>query len=294
MKHIKHILIILLLFLYSGKGISQSASIVLKADYKDSAIVYQDEPLLLTVSLTNPMAEENANWNMAADRRLNTLEALLRENKITEEEYNTEKKLLEAGKKKVETIVVGTRGKSWSSMVQWEMISKSNGRAQQVQVKSMLIPATDDIAELNETGYVTAYFGIGPEEMKKIKPGTYEIVSTVEKDKSQPIVLKIRNESMPSSVTDSEAGLIKSGRYYWHTGDADKGMMYADKLLQKNPTSIDALSLKGDLYTVKEDNQEALKYYRKALQEFYKQNPDESESPEYLIVMIGLLQEVQE
>ena len=80
--------------------------------------------------------------------------------------------------------------------------------------------------------------------------------------------------------------LLKLGQYCWHAEDVVKGMSYAEKILKKNPVSLDGLSLKGDLQVLSSSYAPALESYKQALKEYYKQNGTGAEPPEYLLNMI--------
>lgn len=275
--------------LFSMKATSQSITITLKANYSNAVSVYQDEPLLFTVSVSNQEAMENKRWNNAADRRLNEIGELLKENKISREDFEKEKEKLVAAKREVNSHIIGAAGKPWSSILTWKLINVNNGEFVPLKVRSMVNPSTDEIAVLNDKNFYQAFFGIDAEEMKKIPAGTYQVVVEIDNNKSEPAGMMIKNESMPALIAESEEKLLKVGQYYWHAGEAMKGMMYADKLLQKNPVSVDGLSLKGDLQVHSNLFQPALESYSKALKEFYKQNPGITEPPEYLVGMIEWL-----
>lgn len=275
--------------LFSIKATSQYITITLKANYSNAVSVYHDEPLLLTVSLTNQEAMENKRWNNAADRRLNEMGELLKENKISREDFEKEKEKLVAAKREVNSHTIGAAGKPWSSILTWKLINVNNGEFVPLKVRSMVNPSSDEIAVLNDKNFYQAFFGIDAEEMKKIPAGTYQVVVEIDNNKSEPTVMMIKNESMPALIAGSEEMLLKIGQYYWHAGDAMQGMIYADKLLQKNPVSVEGLSLKGDLQVHSNLFQPALESYSKALKEFYKQNPVHAEPPEYLLGMIEWL-----
>ncbi len=289
MKQIIYKLCLFVVIMLSINAASQPITITIKANYSNTVTIYHDEPLLLTVSLTNKVAQENSRWNRAADRRLNELEELLKENKITREAYDKERNTLLGGKRSLEFATVGKMGKPWSSMIKWKLINTNSGTEEMLNVKKMVNPSSEDVAVLNDKGYYTAYFGLDADEMKKIAAGSYEIIAETENEKSKPVVMTLKNETMPAAIAGNEEMLLKNGQYYWHAGDAERGMSYADKLLQKNPASVNGLSLKGDLQVMSNSYLQALDSYNMALKEFYKQNPGLTEPPEYLLGMIEWL-----
>jgi tetratricopeptide (TPR) repeat protein len=102
----------------------------------------------------------------------------------------------------------------------------------------------------------------------------------------------IKNESMPPAIANSDEMLLKAGQYCRHADDTTGGMKYADKLLQKNSNSIDGLSLKGDLQLLNNAYSPALELYKKALEEYYRQNGNRAEPPEYLLAMIEFAKKI--
>jgi tetratricopeptide (TPR) repeat protein len=289
MKQIIYKLCLFVVIMLSINAASQPITITIKANYSNTVTIYHDEPLLLTVSLTNKEAQENSRWNKAADRRLNELEDLLKENKISKEVYDKERNALLGGKRSLEFATVGEMGKPWSSMIKWKLINTNSGTEDKLNVRKMVNPSSEDVAVLNDKGYYTAYFGLDVEEMKKIAAGTYEIIAEIENEKSKPVEVTLKNETMPAAIAGNEEMLLKNGQYYWHAGDVEQGMSYANKLLKRNPASVDGLSLKGDLQVMTNSYQPALESYNMALKEFYKQNPGLTEPPEYLLGMIEWL-----
>lgn len=278
--------LLLLFFVFIKTSAQQPYTVTLRVNYNAEAKLYHNEPVLFTVSVTNKEAQENRRWNKAADRRLNELEELLKANKISREDYDKEKKKLTDGKKEISSVTIGSSNKSWSSMVTWKAANTKNGEEITLTVKTLPNPSTENIAVLNENGYYQAYFGIDPDDMKKLTDGEYDITVIIEGESSEPVHLQVKKENMSATVANSEDMLLKTGQYYWHSGDSKKTMQYADMILAKNPASVDGLSLKADALLMTKSYQPALDTYNKALKEFYKQNPGISELPEYLLEMI--------
>jgi hypothetical protein len=272
--------------LFSVKMTAQPITVTLTANYSRDVKIYHDEPLLLVVSVTNQEAQENSRWNKAADRRLTELEELLKENKISREDYDKEKKKLTDWKKEISSVTIGSPQKAWPSMISWKAVNTKSGEEAALTVKILPNPSTEMVAVLNEKGYYQAYFGIGPGEVKKLPDGEFDITAIIEAESSEPVHLQIQKANMPLIIANSEAMLLKTGQYYWHNENGVMAVQYADKILAKNPASLDALSLKGDGQVQQKLYQPALETYKKATAEYYKQNGAGSEPPEYLLTMI--------
>lgn len=285
---INRLLTIAVLF-FSAKMTAQPITVTLTGNYSNDVKVYHDEPLLLVVSVTNQEAQENSRWNKAADRRLNELEELLKAGKIKQEDYDREKAKLNAGKKTISSVTIGSAEKPWASLISWKMMDTKSGTETPLAPKMMVNPSSEEVAVLNEKGYYSAYFGIDAAEIKSKPAGVYELTASVEGEKSEKLRLEISNVIAPAIIAVSEAMLLKLGQYYWHFGNAEKTIEYAGKILAKNPSSIDGLSLKGDGQVLQKSYQPALETYKKAVKEYYKQNGVNSEPPEYLTTMIDYI-----
>ena len=265
----------------------QPVTVTLRLNYSTVVRLYHDEPLLLTVAVTNQEAQENSRWNKAADRRLNELEELLKTNKISKEDYDKGKAALTAGKKNISSTTLGTAADPWSQLVKWKMAGINSGVEIMLPVKPLLNPSSEAVAILDERGYYVSYFGISPEEMKGLPGGTYNITATVGTESSEIAILGLKNENAPPAIAESAEMLLKAGQYYWHSNDAGKAILYADRILVKNPVSLDGLSLKGDGQVLQQSYQPALETFNKAVKEYYKQNGTGAEPPEYLLDTIG-------
>lgn len=275
--------------LFSAKMTAQQITVTLTGNYSSDLKIYHDVPLLLVVSVTNQEAQENSRWNKAADRRLNELEELLKAGKIKQEDYDKEKAKLVAGKKNISSVSIGSADKPWSSLISWRMVDTKSGRETTLVPKMMINPSTEDVAVLNEKGYYTAYFGIDADVIMSKPAGLFELTASMEGEKSEKLRLEISNETTPAIVVSSEAMLLRLGQYQWHTGNGGKAIEFADRILAKNPSSLDGLSLKGDGQVLQKSYQAALETYKKAAAAYYKQNGAGAEPPEYLLQMIDFV-----
>src|SRR5688572_15499538 len=134
--------VFLLAMLLSLNAYTQSLAIVLRLNDENEARVYHDEPLLMSLSITNQLAQENNRWNKAADRRLKELEELIREKKISQEDYDKEKNDLLNAKRPVAVITVGDAGTPWPSLVKWKIINNTNGADIVYTIRKMPNPSS--------------------------------------------------------------------------------------------------------------------------------------------------------
>ena len=283
-----YLLFALFLFSFNLRA-QQPYALTLQLNNNEAVNVYHDEPVLVTVSVSNKEARENSRLNRGANRRLRELDELLAANKISVDSYDKEKKQLNADKRTIGLVTIGKSSRPWYLLLTWKLTNESTGKALPLKLIPMTNPLAEGVAVLDEKGFYLAYFGLAPEELKQIPGGKYLLITSLEGKNSEPVNLDLSNEDMPGSVANGEEILLREGRYYWHTNEPLKAKSYADKMLQKNPNSIDALSLMGDIQILDRAYQPALDSYNKALKEFYRLNPGIGEEPGYLLGSISWL-----
>lgn len=157
----------------------------------------------------------------------------------------------------------------------------------QLPVTLLKRPSTEGKAVLDGEGYYIACYGIAPGDLKSVPPGTYTIECIINDFPSSTVLLTVKGGMMSEVLAGSESVLLRLGLYYWHNGNGEKVLEYADKILVKNSSSLEGLSLKGDGQILQKSYLPALDTYTKAVKEYYKQNGAGSEPPEYLFSMIA-------
>jgi tetratricopeptide (TPR) repeat protein len=276
----KKILLYNLLFsLLLSTGLSvqaQQVNIKLKINEGDEATVFRDECVLLDVAVFNKKAQSDRLWNMTGEERMDELNELLKLGKIKQEE----------SRRKTTATELGSATASWTSAISWKVMNTANRNYIELPVILMKKPSTEGKAVLDANGYYIACYGIAPGDLKSVPPGTYAVECIINNIPSNAVLLKIQNGMMNNAVAASEPVLLRFGQYYWHNENGEKAIHYADMILEKNPSSLDALSLKGDGQVQQKLYQPALETYKKAAAEYYKQNGVNSEPPEYLLTMI--------
>ncbi len=265
---------------------AQNVNSILKINEGDEASVFQDECVLLDVSVFNKKAQSDKLWNMAGEERMVELIDLLKQGKIKQDDYDREKINIEKNRRTTATTELGSATSSWTSAISWKVMNTANRNYIQLPVILMKKPSTDGKAVLDEAGYFIACYGIVPGDLKSVPPGTYAIECFINNIPSNAVLLKIQNGMMNSAVAASVPVLFRFGQYYWHNENGEKVIQYAEIILAKNPASLDALSLKGDGQVQQKLYQPALETYKKATAEYYKKNGINSEPPEYLLSMI--------
>ncbi len=284
-------IVFLLCLIFAMAQAQKTITIKLKVNEEQEATVFKNEPVLFDIAISNKRAEVNERWNNAADRRLEEMKELLKHGQIKQEDYEKEKTLIENNKRMIDVTTLGSETSSWTTTISWKMMNTANRNAVALPIKLMKRPDPGGKAVLDADGYYMASFGIDPDDLKSVDPGTYAIEASINNVLSNAVVLKVESGMMSETLANSEAMLLRLGIYYWHEEDAVKTIQYADRILAKNPTSLDGLSLKGDGQVLQKSYLPALETYNKAVKEYYKQNGAGSEPPEYLLSMIGMVKE---
>ena len=274
--------------------IAQPVTVTLQVNYENEAIVYHNSPVLLIVSIANQEARQAERLNNSADQYLDELKDRLNKKKITKEEYDADVKLLSSTKKQIVKTTIGSAAQPWVSKISWEIIDVKTKEKISLPIKLLQNPEPEAAAELGSSQSYFAFFGIDPDQLKKIKAGDYALLADVDGNKSEPILLKIQEGNMTKTIEESEEQLINIARYYWHSNMPADGFLYVNRVLKKNENSIEGLSLRGDLYLLQKKYLLALDDYNKALKIYYKKNSSTAEAPEYLIDMIAVVKEKME
>lgn len=265
--------------------------LTLRVNYETQQAIYRDEPVVFMVAVQNKTAQSGQLWNISADRRIQAIKDLVKEGKIKEEEGQAEIQELQKDKIPVKSITLGNAERPWAGQLKWTAILKESDQPISLPVDLLANPATNAVLSLD--GYKTgsAYFGISPDNVQKIEPGHYLISAEWNQVKSEAVELIIKNTMIPDTEANRENTLLRYGQYYWHTGNGNKTLEYAEKILKKNPDSVDGLSLKGDAQFMLEFYLPALESYNRAVKEHYRQYGAMAEPPEYLFTMIGIIKQ---
>ena len=199
----------------------------------DATAVYRNQPLVISVTLTNPQAQYAKRWNMAADKRVHALNELLKQGKIKPEEHDSEKKSIEEKKKKAEAMIIGSDATPWTAEVRWSY--SANGKEVSIPLRLLPNPSVDNIAQLDENGYYIAWFGISPERMQQLPPGRYVITATV-RGASASTGFEVRQSNLPAALMSADSVQLRHALYYWHANEPEKGLLIVERILRKSPS----------------------------------------------------------
>lgn len=263
---------------------AQRININLSINEEKEAVVFQDEPIIFDLAIYNKKAQSERRWNMAGEERMKELDELLKQGKIKQEEYDKEKASIEKNRRTPSSIEIDlTEKKGKIDAIVWKASGPYGANALPDHI---FIPPTWPLIKnkiiLDADGYYILSYVIAPGELKSVKPGTYIIECSINNFPSNTVKLILKSGVMSETMANSESVLLRMGRYYQHADNGGKVVEFADKILAKNPASVDGLSLKGDGQVLQKSYLPALETYNKAVKEYYRQNGADSEPPEYL------------
>ena len=267
----------------------QDVSVILRLNHQEKLSVYRDQPLVISLSISNPKASGYEQWNRQADNEIAQLEQNKRNGQMSDEQYNSERQRLQAGKKQVPAYSLGS-----ASMPSWEMIKFrwiKNGKEQEIDIGTKLLNNDHVPAELmlDANGWYRLQWGIDRTATLQLKPGKYYLSVVIDKYRSNTVELEIKPMAIPTSTLNTEAMQMELGRFALLYKRPDTAIVHAKKALSINPKSITALVLLGEAYIQTRDYAAALQYFETALSYFTKQSPHVHEPPEYILEMIEWL-----
>jgi hypothetical protein len=282
------ILLILMLksFLLVGQ---QGIALNLMVDKSKRATIYQDEPIIISVSISNPGATYNAQWNREADLWLQQLKSMYQNGEVSAEQYKEEIKRIEQSKKKVQVPSIGTISQPAYQEVKIEWKNEQGTLVDNVSMKLLNGSSWPTVLVLDANAYYSLQWGIDRKEVSGLKPGKYILLAILDKYQSEPVELEILTSAIPSSKTNTIAVQQKLGKSELLFGRVEPAAIHARNILKINHASVDGLVLLGEVNVQKNNYKEALKNFEDALIHFNKQKPSSPEPPVYIFGMIEWL-----
>jgi tetratricopeptide (TPR) repeat protein len=262
------------------------------ADEK-AVTIYHNEPLVISVGLSNKAIFKDWQWNMAADSELQKLDAYFKTGNISEEAYKKEKERIQQGKKLLKANTIGSDTQPWYDQFTFHILQNDSIQIGNWPINRLGKTPFEAVAVLNEQAFYAVDFHMPPEAVSLIKPGNYSVKALLDGVWSNEIKITVLPENIPQAVSLSTEMQLRLGQYYLLAGQADKVFNYATAVLQRNPLHLEALILRGEGYILKEDYKLALTDFEKALQQHNKKFPTLYEPPEYLLGTIEWLKDKQ-
>lgn len=261
-------------------------SLRLLANHANSDTLSPGDPVILELQLYNADAEYASMHNRAVNQNLNILAQEFSEGKWSQEEYDKEKSRLESSVQPIRPLSV-----SGTSLLSGLQIYR-NGTPLDSSNFIRCNGYPDKTAYvLTESNRLIMQFGIDPDVTADWNPGTHELVIEVDSLRSNSTILVITRSTLDGGPTDHK--LLRLAYFNLECGDPAKALSIANQLLERNPRSVDAITLKADAFLVMDDESEALQWYEQALYEYGLQFPDIYEPPEYLLNQIEAIRQRQ-
>ncbi|MBV4360596.1 tetratricopeptide repeat protein [Pinibacter aurantiacus] len=267
-------------------------SITLTVNDSTAFKAYHNEPIVFSISLVNKVIQQDISWNEDADAYLAQVAADYKAGLITKEEFEKETDLVTKGKRTVTSESIGSKELPWFLQLKFHVVVKDTIEQKNWKPSVLGDPGTDSVAVLDENGYYSVNYHLSPEQVSKLRAGTYKVEVELAGVSSNEVIVKIKPENIPHGKLNKRDMQLRLGNYYLERKDAKKVLYYANLILQKNPSDINGLILKGESYILQEQYKLALSAFTKAQQQYNKNNKRSpvNEPPLYLIATIAWLQ----
>ena len=283
----KRIIVILLFLVVAYQTNAQkNIDLHLRINGVKSASHFNDELIRATLIVSLPFAEEDNRMNNSMDDLIMELSDSLDQGLIDQSYFEAQRDTLELYKFVEDVLNISDLKDSWKEQINFKV--KSQGK--EVVYFQLAACNVDDFDQKQLSSQNRLYLNFLLEKTNNFSPGNFEIQILYKDAISNTCRLTVKQESVPTSTSNSEEYLIDQAHHYFVCNDADNLMKLAKAILKINDQSISGHTFLADAHYMKNNNQEALKLYRIALELFYNQYPDEYESPEYLISSINLLE----
>lgn len=270
-------------------GINQPSGIriTLKVNKKNEANIFEDESVVLTVTLVNGPALTAASANAYHMNKINDLKKSYESEKISSEEYKN--RIYELEKKLVQVKTFSFGGpEGWPEFIKIYAKNKNEWFKTYWPIKLLNYHPRKEVVNLNGKTSCIVEYGIDPEDPQKPK-GQFTIKAVLEVASKKNIdsnlcTVNFLTKKMPKSEKELESTMLNLGKYAYKRLQFEKSMDYADSILKINPDSILAWSLKGEIEESRGDLDKADDAYSKSIEAFWKQAPENAEPPVSLIV----------
>jgi hypothetical protein len=272
---------------------SPKISIVLRVNGEENAEVFDDEPLILSISIINDAAIRTAFENFPLKERMKNLEKMFKAKMLDEDEFKRVSNEIRSSMKKAAIYRFGCPI-GWSEFVKIQVMSEGQWVQVDWPIRLLGYFPPEPVAELDELTTCYVEFGIDAEDPKRPR-GAHEMRAVTEIIKGEIIESNISKvnfigKKIPKDRRDSDETLMAKAEYLYKRGRYDESRNVIGKVLETNPNLINALTLLGDIEEKKGGFTAALSAYMNAAEEFEKQYSYLNEPPEILVSNIIRLQ----
>jgi len=265
-----------------GSDETPQIRMVCRANEQIDTTVYEDEPLILSVSLVNDAAIHASSFNAPYRDELLELERKLNAKQIAKEEYERMVKEIEGKMLKVKVIRFGGP-QGWSNFIKFQIPSRDAWREVKWPLWLLVQNPPSQVADLDASTPCYVEFGLDPKDEKRPK-GEFQVkaVAEIVKGKSTEsniVTVNLLEQEMPEPKRGKEETLLALGSYAYKRGLYENAVEYVQRTLQVNPSSTAALNMLGDIEERRGNFSAALSAYEKALEAFYVEFPKIREPP---------------
>jgi len=259
--------------------------VLCRANDEESATVYEDEPLILSVAIVNDAAATAASYNTPLKDQIKELERRFKAEKMEEGEF---KRAVEEAERRMLKVKIYRLGGplGWPHFIKFQALMEDAWRYVDWPLKLLKHHPESLVVTLDASTSCFVEFGLDPQEAQR-PIGEFQVKAVVEiaKDiivESGVFTLNLLKKKMPVAERNKEETLLAKGRYAHKRGLYEEALGYVQTILKADPHSLPALDLLGDIEERRGNLPAALSAYEKALEEFLKQLPDVREPPRAL------------
>ena len=266
-----------------------------RANGKTESVLHRGLPLVLSVAIINNVAMQNASYNMALEMELRELRKGLESGNISDATFNRHRNEIE--KKRLPVTIWRIGGPSrWPDLIRFQQKAGDAWRDINWPLHLIMSSPGTHVAELDDVHGCYAEWGLDPEEAGAIPRGEYTlraVVILVGKEilESDPVTLVITQEELSTETQVAEQVFYDRGTYSLERGFIEKARETVRQGLERYPSSLRLLILSGDIELRAHNARDALRIYKKTLEEFHRLYPDAEEPPRALISKIARLNE---
>jgi tetratricopeptide (TPR) repeat protein len=257
-----------------------------RANGETSTTVFQDEPMILSVSIADEEMLQAAIYNYPLKEQLRTLQRRLKSKHIEDDEFKRAAREIEAKMLKEKIYRFGGP-MGWTSFIRLQASSEEAWEFVDWPLWTLVSYPAGLVAELDGSSSCYVEYGLDPGDNRR-PLGKIQIRALAEIIKgkafeSNVVTVNFLKRKMPKAMREKEDTILSLSEYAFKRGLYDEARVHVQNILEANPNSIGTLSLLGDIEEKKRNISAALSAYEKALDEFDKQYPDFDELPDVLI-----------
>jgi tetratricopeptide (TPR) repeat protein len=259
-----------------------------------AAVVNNDQPLVIHVSLTNYEAQDAAMYNDSLKSRMEGLRKEAKEKDLDREELKKRLKALSDELKPVRAVRFGGQ-KTWTGFVELEVGGASGWRPCNWPTHLLSWSPDSEVAEVDADRMAYVELGVDPEEFAQVEKGPHALRVSVELLRgsatfSNQVTVEATGVETPAEVKSGEPFLTALASYWIKRGMKNRAKAFLTDEILRHPGYANLLVLAGDLLRSEGDLKGALALYQRALEAYRKKQHNATEQPEALIDRIQDIQ----